>query len=128
MSELKRLEVKYLRDGIKSNYQKETECSICGAKEELQLHHYKSFTPLWNKFKKKAKIVINSVEDLEVYKQQFYSAHWYDLVEDCVTLCKEHHMNGIHRIYGKTPSLATAEKQKRWVQKQKDKRLNNGDS
>ena len=38
---LKRLEVKYVRDGIKSRYKLKTECEICGTTEELENHHYK---------------------------------------------------------------------------------------
>ena len=43
-----------------------------------------------------------------------------ELYEDTVTLCHSHHMK-LHSIYGKRPKLIHAEKQKRWVEKQRDK-------
>jgi hypothetical protein len=33
-------------------------------------------------------------------------------------------MERLHKIYGKSPSLATAEKQKRWVELQREKEYN----
>lgn len=127
MSDLIRDEIKYIRDAAKAAYKKGDECFICGTTENLQFHHYYSLTELWNKFKKKAKAEINNVEDILVYRDQFISAHHTQVYDETVTLCKHCHMEKLHKIYGKKPSLATAMKQKRWAQKQRDKRLNNGD-
>ena len=128
MSDLLRDEIKYVRDAAKSQYKEKDECFICGSEENLQLHHLYSLTELWNKFKKKIKADINNVEDILVYRDQFISAHHKEVYEDVLVLCKSCHMDKLHNIYGKKPSLATAEKQRRWAQKQRDKRLNNGDS
>lgn len=121
MSDLKRDEIKYIRDLSKSSYKKDDRCYICGSTENLQFHHYYSLTALWNKFKKKCKIVITSVEDIIDYREQFKSAHHKEIYEDTVTLCKYHHMERLHKIYGKSPTLATAEKQRRWVEIQRNK-------
>ena len=120
-TELKRDEIKYIRDLAKSSYKKDTECRICGSQENLQFHHYYSLTTLWNKFKQKAKIKIHTVQDILDYREAFKSAHYKEIYEDTVTLCKFHHMDRLHKIYGKSPSLATAEKQRRWVEIQREK-------
>ena len=70
MSELKRDEIKYIRDLSKSAYKKDDECYICGAIDNLQFHHFYSMTELWNKFKKKANIKIESVDDILVYRDE----------------------------------------------------------
>lgn len=121
VTELKRDEIKYIRDLAKSSYKKSTKCYICETEENLQFHHYYSLTALWNKFKKRCKIKINSVQDILDYREQFKSAHHKEIYDDTVTLCKFHHMDRLHKIYGKSPSLATAEKQRRWVEIQRDK-------
>jgi len=118
---MKRLEVKYVRDGIKKLYKKESECYICKSTTELQLHHYTTVTLLWNRWKAKNKITIKTVEDVELYRLKFLEEHNQELLVDVVTLCKSCHMGRLHKVYGKTPSLATATKQKLWVEKQREK-------
>ena len=51
MNDLKRLEVKYVRDGIKNLYRKADSCDICGTSENLQYHHYNSMDLLWTRWK-----------------------------------------------------------------------------
>ena len=121
MADLKRDEIKYVRDLAKSAYTKDTECRICLTSEELQFHHFYTMTLLWARWKKKEKIQIDSVEDIMSAREDFKGYHVKEIYQDTVTLCKNCHMNKLHRIYGKTPSLATAEKQKRWVEKQRIK-------
>ena len=50
MPKLKRDVVKYVRDKAKSRYKKGTECYICGAKTQLDYHHFYSLTGLLNKW------------------------------------------------------------------------------
>jgi len=121
-SSLLRLEVKYIRDGVKSNYPIKVACRICGVTEELENHHYHTMTLMWNKFKKDNKIVIKDPEHIMEVRKDFYEQYWDKLVSDqeLVCLCKAHHLK-LHSIYGKDPSLATAEKQKRWVNIQRGK-------
>lgn len=125
MTDLKRDEIKYIRDLAKSSYKKDKECYICGSVENLQFHHFYSMTELWNKFKKKAKVIINNEEDILDWREAFKSAHHTEIYEETVTLCKYDHMDRLHKIYGKSPSLATAKKQKRWTNIQREKRLAN---
>lgn len=122
MSELKRLEVKYVRDRAKSRYSKDGECAICGTTEDLQLHHYHTVDLLWNKWKKANGIVIDEVDDILAVRDDFIAEHEYELYDDVVTLCKNCHNFKLHRLYGQKPSLATAPKQRRWVEKQAAKR------
>ena len=121
MTDLKRDEIKYIRDISKAAYKKDECCYICGTTEELQFHHFYSMTPLWEKWKKDNNIVINNVEDILDYREHFKAYHSKEIYEETVTLCKFHHMERLHKIYGKVPKLGTAEKQKRWCDKQKEK-------
>lgn len=119
MADLKRDEIKYVRDLAKSSYTKDTECRICGVTSDLQFHHFYSMTLLWEKWKKKEGIVIHDTDDIMKAREDFKAYHIKEIYQDTVTLCKSCHMDKLHRIYGKVPSLATAEKQKRWVEKQR---------
>lgn len=123
--DFKRDLIKYCRDKAKSGYKKEKECYICGTTEDLQFHHYYSMTPLLEKFLRKIKVKIECEDDILVYRDQFISAHHTEIYDETVTLCKGCHMGKLHKIYGKVPSLATAKKQQRWVEKQRQKRLEN---
>jgi hypothetical protein len=118
---LKRDEVKYIRDLAKKAYKKDTKCYICGTEEELQFHHFYSVSLLWNKWKREQKIIIKTVEDILEHREYFKTEHYKELYEETITLCKFHHMDRLHKVYGKTPPLLTAEKQKRWCDKQRDK-------
>ena len=119
--DLKRDEIKYVRDLSKSAYKKANACYICNIDEELQFHHFYSMTLLWTKWKKDESITINSVEDIleqrEVFKEKFHD----EIYNKTITLCKFHHMDRLHKVYGKVPALSTAEKQQRWCEKQKIK-------
>ena len=125
--ELKRLEVKYIRDRAKSAYPSKlnARCAICDTKQDIQFHHYVGVSNLWNAFKKKHKIKITSVEDIEIYRDRFISVHATELYDKGVFLCKKHH-KALHNIYGVSPVISTASKQARWVEKQKAKY--NGDT
>lgn len=117
--ELKRDEIKYVRDLAKSSYTKDKECFICGTPENLQFHHFYSMTLLWEKWKRENKIQIDSVDDILVERENFKGVHYKEIYSDTVTLCKFHHMDRLHKLYGKVPSLGTAEKQKRWCEKRR---------
>ena len=121
MTDLIRDEIKYVRDGAKAAYGKDSECFICGTSEELQFHHFYSMTLLWNKWKKENGIEIKSVDDIMGIRDTFTEKHHDEIYNQTVTLCKFHHMERLHKIYGKVPLLSTAMKQKRWCDKQKIK-------
>ena len=120
---MKRDPIKYIRDLCKSAYEKDTKCFICETTEELQFHHFNSMTLLWNKWCKDSGLKIETEQDILDNREQFRDKHKKEIYEDTVTLCKFHHMDRLHVIYGKCPPLNTAQKQKRWCQKQKDKYL-----
>jgi hypothetical protein len=124
MAELKRLEVKYIRDGAKAAYTKDTECYICGALEDLQLHHYYTVTLLWEKWKRTNKIVIQDAEHIMRIRDDFVSEYYTEMYDETVTLCKFHHMDRLHKVYGKVPSLITAKKQKKWCDARRAKEYN----
>jgi len=118
MAELKRDLVKYVRDRAKSGYDKGPICAICGTTEVLEFHHYSGLTELldqWTKGKP-----ITTEEEILAVRDQFITEHHKELYEDTVTLCKTHHLK-LHSIYGKRPTLNTAIKQARWVEKQRVK-------
>lgn len=118
---LLRDEIKYIRDLAKSAYKKDIECFICESETELQFHHFYSLTPLWDRWKKANDLVINDVNDILHYRESFKAEFSKEIYDDTVTLCKSCHMGKLHKIYGKAPTLATAEKQRRWCQRMKDK-------
>lgn len=120
MEDLKRDPIKYVRDKAKSAYNKDTKCFVCGSDTELDFHHYYSLTELFNKWLKKNKIVIKSEEDLLNIRDTFIAEHKKELYDDAVTICNTLHQK-LHSIYGKNPSLGTAKKQMRWIEKQKAK-------
>lgn len=120
MSEPKRDLVKYIRDRAKSKYNKGSECEICGSSEELDFHHFKGLTELLDKYIRKQKLKIQTEEDILAVRDLFISDHQVELYDETVTLCHEHHME-LHSVYGKRPTLATAGKQRRWVDRQREK-------
>lgn len=122
MGTLIRDEVKYCRDGIKSNYKKTDKCYICNSTEDLEYHHYTPLVYLWETWKKNNNVSINEVSDIMKVRYDFYDDHREELINDCVTLCKVHHIK-LHNIYGKTYSGANfmTKKVRRWVNIQKKK-------
>ena len=118
--DLKRDLVKYVRDRAKSKYQKSTYCFIFGSEENLDFHHFYGLTELLDICLRKNKIVISTAEDIMNVRDQFIEEHMEELYDEAVTLCHTHHLK-LHSIYGKRPKLITGPKQKRWVEKQRDK-------
>lgn len=113
---MKRYAVKWVRDKCKSHYPAKTSCEICGAMDELHFHHFNSVAELWNKW------YTGPDTDTAVLsvREEFIDKFWPELTELGACLCKKHHEQ-LHKIYGKNPLLSTAEKQARWVEKQKVK-------
>lgn len=122
---MKRLPIKWVRDRAKAAYEKKGSCEICGTTEELEFHHYYTMTPLFNKWCKSQRIIINSDQDVLDCRDAFIEAHRDEIYNQTVTLCKSHHAM-LHKVYGKDPNLGTAIKQKAWVQIQREK-LNGND-
>ena len=118
--DLKRDLVKYVRDKAKAKYQKGTECFICGSNENLDFHHYYGLTELLDIWLRKNNITISTAEEIMDVRDTFIEEHMAELYDEAVTLCHTHHLK-LHSIYGKRPKLVTAQKQKRWVGKQRDK-------
>lgn len=112
----KRVATKHIRDGIKSKYNKASQCEICSCSQELELHHYHTVSLLLKKFAKENSIPISTDEEVLAMRDGFYEQHWHELVDDTVTLCHDHHLE-LHKLYSQEPQLSTAEKQRHWVQK-----------
>ncbi len=123
MSDLKRDKIKYVRDRAKSAYKKAGFCYICNKTENLDFHHYHTMTVMFDKWLKDNKIVIRTVDDILGVRDKFIEEKHDEVYNQTVTLCHPHHMQ-LHSIYGKDPALSTAEKQKRWVEKQREKHGN----
>lgn len=116
--------IKWVRDRAKSAYEKADKCYICGSSELLELHHFSSLTNLLEKWAKANGHDISTDDGVLAIRDEFIAEHSAQIYEQVVTLCKKHHLL-LHSIYGGKPSLATAEKQARWVEKQKEKYGNN---
>ena len=117
-----RIPVKWIRDGAKSAYEKQSACIICGSESDLELHHTNSITLLLEKWAKERNISLDSDEEVLAIRQQFIDDHRAEIYEQVFTLCNKHHVN-LHRVFGKAPPLQTADKQCRWIEKQKAKVL-----
>ena len=120
MTELKRDFVKVVRDGAKSLYNKGNCCCICDSTENLEFHHTKSLSILVNRWVKKNKLVIDTLEEAQVQRDVFIAEHEREVYESTLTLCKTHHA-ALHKVYGKAPGLGTSSKQVRWSEKQRIK-------
>jgi 5-methylcytosine-specific restriction endonuclease McrA len=119
----KRIPVKWVRDRAKAAYDKKDSCYICNATEELELHHTHSITLLLNAWASKKQYDISTDEGILAVRDEFIAEHHAEIYEGVFTLCNKHHVN-LHSIYGKAPALASAPKQERWIEAQKNK---NGD-
>ena len=117
---LKRDLVKYVRDKAKSAYKKESACYICGSTEDLDFHHYYGLTELLENWIADNKLEINDEESILSLRESFINEYREQIYTKTVTLCHKHHLR-LHSIYGKRPKLITAEKQQRWVKKQREK-------
>jgi hypothetical protein len=112
--------VKYVRDKAKSQYKKGNECYICGSTDNLDFHHFYGLTELLDTWLRKNNITIENEQDILDVREQFISENYDEVYSKTVTLCHQHHLR-LHSIYGKRPKLITAEKQARWVEKQREK-------
>lgn len=115
-----RIPIKWVRDKAKARYQKGNKCEICGDTEVLDFHHYHTLTPLFERWCLKNKLSISSDDEVIAIRDHFIEEHFVELYEETATLCHMHHMQ-LHSVYGKDPTLATAQKQRRWVNIQKEK-------
>lgn len=108
--------LKYIRDGVKSNYTYAPSCQICDSVENLELHHYATIYHLLEKFLKDNSMPQDATERL-VFREKFINLYWNELVVETVTLCESHHTL-LHKLYGSRPELYTSSKQKKWVELQ----------
>lgn len=112
--------IKWIRDLAKSHYAKDNKCAICGVEHELEFHHYNTVSLIVNNYVKLNGIAVDTKEDILAMRETFLKENWREMVEEAVTLCANHHKL-LHKLYGKEPPLNTAEKQKIWVERQKEK-------
>lgn len=119
----KRDAISLMRDGIKSQYKKASCCAICDNDQDLELHHYHTVSLLVKKFAKENQLDFNDSEVVLSNRTAFYDQYRHELVDDTVTLCVIHHQL-LHKVYTKEPPLFSANKQKVWVERQREKILN----
>lgn len=108
--------IKFIRDGVKSNYPKPEPCAICDSSDNPEFHHYFTIFFLVEEFKKEYGEIVNK----EDFREKFISKYYNYLVNETVYLCEQHHTL-LHKIYGSRPALFTAQKQKDWIIKQNKK-------
>ena len=116
--ELAREVIKYIRDKAKGAYTVDKRCEICGSSYLLELHHYYTITYLVHNYMKKLGL---KPIDVLLWREAFISAHEKELYEEVATLCHFHHIDRLHTIYGQSPPLETAQRQKNWVKIQREK-------
>jgi hypothetical protein len=116
-----RLPVKWLRDGMKSNYKEREPCFICGTTEKIELHHIYSVSELWHTWVKQNKILITCDDDVLQNRKQFEEDNAEFLNNDNLySLCKPHHLK-LHQLYGKSYSNYMGDRVRAWLHKQKEK-------
>lgn len=116
----KRIPVKWIRDKAKSAYEKQSTCFICGTEKDLELHHTHSITILLNNWAQQKNYDISTDDGILAVRDEFIADHRKEIYDDVYTLCNKHHVM-LHGVYGKAPSIASAPKQKYWIDKQKAK-------
>jgi len=119
MAKLRRDKIKYIRDKCKSAYNKDSSCYICSSTESLEFHHYNSMTAMLERWLRRKKYSMGTVEEVELYRDEFIAEHYDQIYNKTVTLCKACHTK-LHGIYGAKPNLGTAAKQERWVERMKN--------
>jgi hypothetical protein len=117
---MKRTVYKYIRDGVKSNYVYKDCCEVCGTAEDLELHHPTTLSLLFDQWCSSRDVDLTDKDQVMEIRQDFYKDHWEEVVTDVLTLCNKHH-KALHKIYGAQPPLSTAEKQKQWVNRLRDR-------
>jgi hypothetical protein len=124
MSTLKRFPIQYIRDFIKKDYKLRDKCYVCGATDNLELHHLFSVSELFRKWCQENKILsIDNVDEIKEYRVKFSEDCAKELSHDNLfTLCGKHHKQ-LHSIYGQTYSNHLTEKIHKWLDIQ---RLKNG--
>jgi hypothetical protein len=122
----KRIAVKWVRDRAKAAYDKKDHCYVCGTSEDLELHHLQSITLLLNDWAERKAYDISTDEGILAVRDEFIAEHHEQIYDWVYTLCNTHHVK-LHGVYGKAPTLATAAKQRRWLEIQKAK-VEGGDS
>lgn len=118
--------VSIMRDGIKSQYPKASECRICGTDENLEFHHYHTVALLVKNYAAENQLDFNNSEVVLEHRTAFYEKYRHELVEHAVTLCRDHHLQ-LHKVYTKEPPLFTANKQEVWVERQRLKIMGGAD-
>ena len=123
--ELKREALKYVRDFIKRSYKAKDNCYICDKDSTLELHHIFCLAPMFNKWLAKNKILeISTVSDMNAIRARFEQENKDDLSNDNLfTLCAKCHER-LHSVYGLNYEDSMAPKVKRWLNIQREKRLN----
>jgi hypothetical protein len=115
-----RIPIKWVRDRAKAAYEKQSFCYICNTTNDLELHHLSSLTLLLNKWSAAKNYDISTDEGILAVRDEFIEEHRKEIYDDVYTLCNKHHIS-LHGIYGKSPELTTASRQKTWIEKQKAK-------
>jgi hypothetical protein len=121
----KRIPVKWVRDRAKAAYEKQSCCYICGTEQDLELHHLHSITLLLERWAETKGYDISTDDGILAVRDEFIAEHHTELYDMVYTLCNRHHV-ALHGVYGKTPQWGSEQKQKRWIDIQREKWLSGG--
>ena len=113
---------KWIRDKAKKAYEKADCCAICGTQIDLELHHTHSITHLAADWAARKNYDISTDDGILAVRDEFIAEHQKELYQDVYTLCNRHHV-ALHRVYGKSPSNSSADKQGTWIERQRAKLL-----
>jgi len=114
-----RIAVKWVRDKAKAAYTKQSSCYICGATNDLELHHLHSITNLLYSSDSMG-YDISTDQGILAVRDEFIQEHYHELYELVYTLCNRHHVM-LHSVYGKIPTVSSVPKQRTWIETQRSK-------
>lgn len=122
MADLKRYDIKYIRDYMKKSYKAREACFVCGSTEKLELHHLYCVSELFEQWRLKNGVrPVTTVEEMKDIRVRFAEDYAEFLGNDQLyTLCKTHHMD-LHSIYGKSYAPSLANKVKNWLEIKREK-------
>lgn len=122
----KRIPVKWVRDKAKSAYTKQDSCFICKTETDLELHHLASITLLLENWARSKSYDISTDDGILSVRDEFIESHRAEIYDDVYTLCNKHHV-ALHSVFGKAPALNSADRQRTWIEIQKQKAMSKTD-
>lgn len=100
--------------------------AICTTETDLELHHLASITLLLENWARSKSYDISTDDGILSVRDEFIESHRAEIYDDVYTLCNKHHV-ALHSVFGKAPALNSADRQRTWIEIQKQKAMSKTD-